>query len=477
MISLTEQEALEREVYMEQVNLYMQQQQQQQQQAQQPSFGAFAFGTAPIAPSSFPLGISGATPSVLSGAESFFSTQPASAPPATANTFAPVSGATNVTSPDQEAFIKFMNQKQKMSDSTPSSEPEPTKRAKSPAKQPSPVKAATQSPVKEVDSVVEMTKKLDVNEPKAKPVAPSAKKGKKNELAETVADVEQETKAAVAEPVVAAPPVVVKKTTPAPWAKPAAAEPSKAASPVKSPSSDAPKQSLSEIQRAEQEKQKARNAAKQHQAEQKVLEEARHLAALESSAAASQHPALSSVSQWGNTATGAAAGKSKKTLAEIMADEAKQKQNAASLPSANVSKGYAASVSTSSPSTSTGVKSFAKASASKAAAVVASGPVLKPTSASSASANDGWSVVGGSGKEKTPSSSPSSSAAPSKGPTKLNYSGSPVPASSTATNASGQAPKAAKKPVVSESFQSWYRKTLFAVSKETSLNGKLYFFV
>jgi hypothetical protein len=451
--ALVEQEALEKQFFLQQQQL-----QQQQQQLQQTSFLRGFPGQPGLPPSSNPIG------QVHPGR--------------------PVSASPPVPAPENQAFLNFMSQKQKMEESVGSSVVKPVvvdskgpiiattsdtadtstsvtvtatttadsqsktkntseKKDKSPSKKPIPPSDEPAAAVlnKEV-------KQMHISEPTVvseTPVASVAKKdeGKKREKgpARRVSQVQAEM-AANTSSVTATSPIVeqseqsvpvVKKATPAPWA-------------TKVVPSGSPVAKVSEIQEKEQANLKVREKKEQEVAQARVIAEASVLKKEALNAATG----TGLPGQWAS-GTSVPTNNSKKTLAQIMEDEAKLKAAASSAPTANVPKGYAASVAANT-STLASPKTFAAKASAKVK--VAKGPVVKPaaTNASSTpttSGNDGWSVVG---------------------------KGSLNSASTASLNATANVPDKQATPKknggVSDSFKSWYRKALLPVSKATSLNGK-----
>jgi hypothetical protein len=175
-------------------------------------------------------------------------------------------------------------------------------------------------------------------------------------------------------------------------------------------------------------------------AQERILAEAQFLAQKESAANASGVP---TTSQWASSS----GSKQKKTLAEIMEDEEKErKEQEKRNPQLNAPKAYANTVAGNvGPSKPI---NFAKIAANPAAP----------------KEEDGWNVVKKPQKPVVPQAAPVIKTAP-----KLNYSS----ASSQATNADGQSPSQLSKPKVSSQTLQWSRSSLRNVARDSSLNSNI----
>ncbi|KAJ3359934.1 hypothetical protein HDU91_004764 [Kappamyces sp. JEL0680] len=426
LVSLAEQEALEREYYL-------------QGQTQRVAFHGPQFGF-PNQPQPIGVHLRGASASSGFGAmdQSGAGFGPAfgTSPP---SHYGPVFGSAGQPQPTDQAFLNFMSQKQQMDMERQ------VERAPSPPRKPA-------SPTRQVERELEGLGLEPSQHPAARP--PSPKKPAKHQVDEdgsaaaaVAVEKRKKSKSPSRPPPESedplSPPASASQTKPAPaapWAK--------------KPTSADSKPTLAEIQALEAKKAGERDAAKRAQAQAKILAEAQALAQQE---LAGTESGLGGA-QWASAAT---ASKPKKTLAEIMADETKQKKAQQQAPaSSGAGKGYAASIGNAAPP-----RPLAK-TASKAAVVAATGPVFKAAAGPVSPAGDGWSTVGA--KAKSPVTPPAPAVSTStKAPAKIQYAGGP---GSTAVNASGQAPSKPSKPSVSEGFQSWYRKALLPVSRDSGLN-------
>jgi hypothetical protein len=336
---------------------------------------------------------------------------------------------------DQQGMLQFMAQHQ-YEDPVPKSQPEVPVRVPSPQRQPSPISEnrfrnpsrsptfKTTSPKSHVQDefIPESVQPSAPESVKEKPLKSKKKKetNSKKKTSEESINVEEPDNTMSAS----------SESKPAPWAN------------IKKQDSSA---ALKAIQATELKETEARKSREEKEARVRILAEAQALAQKE---IASQQSGLPTNSQWAN----AGAPKKKKTLQEIMEDEAIEKQLLEKQnPSINAPKGYANTVSGNTLSSKP--VNFAKVVSSKPA------PVPKEEEA-------GWKNV--AKKQQKPLSPQVISPAKSTPPVKLNYNGS---VSASATNAEGRSPVLLQKPTSTNQTLQWSRNILRNVGRETSLNS------
>ena len=248
-------------------------------------------------------------------------------------------------------------------------------------------------------------------------------------------------------------PAVQAASQPAPWASAQSRTGPSAATGVSK------QLSLQEIQEQEQKEHEEQDRVRQKEAEQQLLAEAQMLAQRKQQGATSAIPSqaawASTGSPWNKTAAlknvlSAGTASPKKSLSEIMQDEAERK-NSESSGSTTVGKRYADTIGPSNVA--------AKSWSGRISAVVATGPVLKPVLSptyQTAEATPGWKTAA---QQRPPTGQ---SAAHSKPP-------AVIVAPKTASSANAKADPLANMGV-SHKFVTWCRSSLLGVQKTSSLN-------
>ena len=381
----------------------------------------------------------------------------------------PIGGPNPISppNPDPQAFVNFMNQQKHLEQMAVVQPPSPVKQVVSPVapkenslyKQritspppatenaslhPSNTKAGMvgsgpTSPLPVQKPVTPTSKPVQVpTTTLASPVSP-IKKDKNKRQSESNESLDQEHS-------------IVSPTQPHPIAVPKSKKP--AAIAPWATKSEQTKPALKDIQEKEKTTKEKHDKLVQEKAQTRVIQEAKHIAEMEK---VEKEPILAQGSQWASSTN--LGSNNKKTLAQIMEDESKLKASDKSTVSSQP-KGYAQSV-------QVAITAAPKASlkTAKAPSVVATGPLLKPSSS-----QDGWNVV--TSKSSRPTSGGNAGAnnrdVTTKQPTKLNYNGT---APSEVVGSAGVKSPTNSKPRVSESFSTWYRKALFPAARDSSLNG------